>query len=626
MKGLKGLRGLVILIALLAIAVSTGAATITVPDDYATIQAAIDAAEPGATIVLRPGEYNENLVLTKDLTLQGNGSKVKAADSEKPVVTVLAGVMCLEGLLILGGQHGILIGSTLNPFFPFVPSPLIRFRRSRTWLAPRVAVVDCTIRDNRYNGISVFDTSLVEIIGCGIERNGWYGVNFEDTSRGNISVSTIQGDSSFAISVSKSSRVEIAGCLMLGSGVLSSGHIMISSCQFKSESPYSGSGIKVWEGSHTTVRKSTISGYLVGIDAAYASGGVQLEIFNNTFYANKYGIESSTFSDGVCGADNIMYDNAIDIVGNLPSGLRAPLVVPQEREVQLPDARYPTLQRAVDAMLPGGQLLLEAGEYRGGVTIDKDITIEAIPGARVLLVGGEVGVSVACTAHVTLKGLVVTNAATAVRVGAQSNVELVNCVIRNSESLGALHVEGSSVLSIVGSTIQENNVGLFVQQDGRAMLRQCNIQGNGIGVLGMERAELELTECAVTENESGVTVEDAAKAVIIESVFERNEEEGLFVLNGAEAQLYNVEFKDNSVGIYVGGFAVLTCHDVVLDSNKIGVATWTQECGIYYAYKLFLGWIEGQVRAFGSSEADLCPPYPGYPWPEGFLKEGTTCE
>ena len=49
--------------------------TLRVPEEYPQIQDAIEAAPEGATILIGPGKYLENLVITKSLTLQGAGPK-----------------------------------------------------------------------------------------------------------------------------------------------------------------------------------------------------------------------------------------------------------------------------------------------------------------------------------------------------------------------------------------------------------------------------------------------------------------------------------------------------------------------------------------------------------------------
>jgi pectin methylesterase-like acyl-CoA thioesterase len=46
---------------------------IVVPRDFPTIQAAVDAAPPGATVKVSRGTYTEEIVITKDLHLEGAG-------------------------------------------------------------------------------------------------------------------------------------------------------------------------------------------------------------------------------------------------------------------------------------------------------------------------------------------------------------------------------------------------------------------------------------------------------------------------------------------------------------------------------------------------------------------------
>ena len=86
--------------------------TLTVPDDSPTIQAAIDAAQPGDTVYIRVGRYVENLTITKPLHLVGEDRTkvvIQSPDAKKDVITVQLsqGDVHIEGILIRGGDKGI---------------------------------------------------------------------------------------------------------------------------------------------------------------------------------------------------------------------------------------------------------------------------------------------------------------------------------------------------------------------------------------------------------------------------------------------------------------------------------------------------------------------------------------
>ncbi len=109
-----------LLLALVALALtlpgSTEAKTITVDQggegDYETIQEAIDAADEGDRILVRPGDYHECLELKKSLEIVGDGpeSTVVYNDRDDHGITIRADGVRLEGLSFEckeGFDHGI---------------------------------------------------------------------------------------------------------------------------------------------------------------------------------------------------------------------------------------------------------------------------------------------------------------------------------------------------------------------------------------------------------------------------------------------------------------------------------------------------------------------------------------
>ncbi len=79
--------------------------TLIVPDEYETIQAAIDAAAPGDTVYVRAGTYFEHVVVDKQIVLQGQDADSTIIDGggSGPVVELSADGVTIQGFTI---QHG----------------------------------------------------------------------------------------------------------------------------------------------------------------------------------------------------------------------------------------------------------------------------------------------------------------------------------------------------------------------------------------------------------------------------------------------------------------------------------------------------------------------------------------
>jgi len=107
-------------LAILLTAVSLGlyGATINVPGDHATIQAAINAANPagGDTVLVTGGPYGENITINKALILQGTGSPVIDAGGlvGGNAITVTADNVTIQGFTIQNASSHDIYANNVN--------------------------------------------------------------------------------------------------------------------------------------------------------------------------------------------------------------------------------------------------------------------------------------------------------------------------------------------------------------------------------------------------------------------------------------------------------------------------------------------------------------------------------
>jgi hypothetical protein len=92
-------------LAVLLAAATAKADTITIPDDYPTVQAGVDAAVTGDTIIVRPGVYRENVtVITSGISILGSANKSVIDGAYLGLsLTVTADDVRLQGLTFNNG-------------------------------------------------------------------------------------------------------------------------------------------------------------------------------------------------------------------------------------------------------------------------------------------------------------------------------------------------------------------------------------------------------------------------------------------------------------------------------------------------------------------------------------------
>lgn len=141
--------------AFLALAPQAFAATINVPADQPTIQAGINAASNGDTVLVAPGAYLENINFKgKNITVTSSGGAAATTidghlGSGAPTVTVAMGESSatLSGFTITGGEYGVYIS---------IPS------LTETYALNTVSILNNVITANTCYGI--YDASVSALI------------------------------------------------------------------------------------------------------------------------------------------------------------------------------------------------------------------------------------------------------------------------------------------------------------------------------------------------------------------------------------------------------------------------------------------------------------------------------
>lgn len=233
--------------------------TITVPDDYPTVQAAVYAANPGDTVYVRAGTYYENVVVDKPISLVGENA-----------------------------QNTTIDGSGLADALHLV--------------ADDINVTGFTIRNSLtspYSGITLEYANYCNISGNNITNN-WIGVNLASPCNDNtINGNNITANNYYGVLLYSSDNNAIGGNNITNNG---DGVYVASS---SSGNSIAGNNItNNWAGvylvsyaSNTNILRNNITannGYGVYI-ASYSSGNI---IAGNNMTQNGDGINIASHSNG----------------------------------------------------------------------------------------------------------------------------------------------------------------------------------------------------------------------------------------------------------------------------------------------------------------------------------------
>ncbi len=132
---------------LTCLAASAESSILIVPDDFTSIQEAINAAGSGDTVEIRAGEYEGPIALKQGITLKGAGREKVILRSPAEAGPVLSVSDCQDGNVTgITFEH---IGRQETPAEGDVSSPVCHLVRSS------IEMTDCEVRNGRGDGIEI---------------------------------------------------------------------------------------------------------------------------------------------------------------------------------------------------------------------------------------------------------------------------------------------------------------------------------------------------------------------------------------------------------------------------------------------------------------------------------------
>jgi len=230
------------------VVVKGGTSVIRVPNDFPTIQEAINAAQNGSTILVNKGVYNENLRINKTLALLGidrQSTVIEGTTSGSDTVNIIdADNVSVNGFTVTNGGTG-------------------------------------TFR----TGIGLHNSSGCLISGNIITLNEWAGVELDGSNNNTVSDNIV------------SSTIGSTVGLVFGDGILleSSANNTIS-CNFITNS--TRGGISLWRSYSNCISGNTIEENEVGVEALSGNN----TLFGNNFIHNLQAIAVSVTDDNIWSA------------------------------------------------------------------------------------------------------------------------------------------------------------------------------------------------------------------------------------------------------------------------------------------------------------------------------------
>jgi parallel beta-helix repeat protein len=442
--------------------VRAGSGTIIVPDDYSTIQTAINAANVGDTVFVRNAVYHENVVVNKYLSLIG----------EDPETTVIDGGT---------GDCAVLIVADNVTVASFTLRSSRHFESGPTHTSIVLSSVNnCTISGNIItgsdHGIGLDASSENNIFQNNVTTNGWAivlnsakGNSIHDNYIADNGIAVWLADSSdenriFGNNITRTTGVQVAG---------SSGNI-ITANNFTGNLP----GITLG-GSNTTISANTFVND--GIDGAGDSG-----TYGNTVENNTVNGKPLVYLEGVS-------DRTVEDAGQV--------IIVNSTHIRIENLN-------ISSTIYGAELIMADNVEMTG----NNMSSNKIYGVGVLLVGtsnsnltGNIldGIRIRASQGNNVAGNIITG--NNLRVSSSVNNSIVG---NNITAGGGIELENSDTNKIEKNSLTSNEYGIYLAGSSNNSMRQNHLESNvQYGVMLRDSSNYnDLAENNITSGGNGIAI------------------------------------------------------------------------------------------------------------------------
>ncbi|MEV7773080.1 right-handed parallel beta-helix repeat-containing protein [Kitasatospora sp. NPDC086791] len=467
---------------------------------YRTIGDALAAARSGAVISVRPGRYEENLVINKLVTITAAEARgtVRITARRGCVVQVTAEAVQLTGLILQGQDEEL---------------PAIDVPRGQA------AVQDCEVVGSSWTALLTRGDGTLAMRGCRVTNPAGAGIVETSTGSSVIEDCVIEHLGSSAVVIGERANPLLRNCVLRdarGNGICANGEARgtFEGCEVSvTDKP----GVALEENSTTRLLRTTVRDTTIGV---YLSSTARVTLEDCTVTGTSgHGFVLAGGTDPLlrrCRASRTAGHGVHVTARSRGTFEDCEIDGGETTGIWVGDSSGPSLARTVVRDCADGV------ELTGGSAADVDrMEVRDVTGTGVLITDG---------ANPRLRRVAVHRAkgdgVAALRDG---RGQLENCEVLDAGRAGVRIAEGADIR--LGSTVVRGagGSGVLVGRVGTATLRDCEVSGAAEdGVTAEDGAELTCTRVRVTGNRRhGVRIGAGARAVLAQLTASENTGDGV---------------------------------------------------------------------------------------------------